>query len=75
LQKNSAAQCVEVNQRLLGLQDKAHKGEDSRRWARCGLQRGGWVRQLCWRSLRAWLTCTSFFPSRWCSMAPGLQEP
>jgi len=75
LQKNSAAQCVEVNQRLLGLQDKAHKGEDSRRWARCGLQRGGWVRQSCWCSLRAWFSCASFFPSRWCSMAPGLQEP
>ena len=58
LQKNSAAQCVEVNQHLLRLQDKAHKGQDPHRWARCGVQRGCWVLQLCWRSLRAWLTYT-----------------
>jgi hypothetical protein len=50
LQKSSAAQCVDVSEHLLRLQDKAltrgdprRTNQDPRRWARCGVQLGDGV--------------------------------
>ena len=62
LQKSSAAQCVEVNEHLLRLQDKAHEGEDP---GRTKQDPHRWPVACSCAMAFSWnLTCASFFAKK-----------